>query len=232
MKKEILQKFYSQYRLYIFPIVVAISSLILIGFVIYPQISALINSSRKETDVRNKLKVMEAKAQVLENYDEADLARKVDFTLAAYPQEKDFTTTVALLQKLTSESGFNIITLGLGGSRSETLAQQSYNVKLEILGLKTLLTNLVGNIETSSRIMRVSTIEITSTREANVISAVLGIEVLFSSLSASFGSLDSPLPTLSQKEEELITKLAATIALQAPSYAVPLGPRGKANPFE
>jgi len=53
-----------------------------------------------------------------------------------------------------------------------------------------------------------------------------------SSAPSEFGSVDSPLPELSEKDEEVITKLAkGGTALPAPQVTV-LGPRGKENPFE
>lgn len=228
MKKEVLQKFYLNYRLYLFPIVVALSSLILIGFVIYPQTVKLISDSKLEADLKSRSKLMEAKAQTLDNYDEADLARKVDSLLAVYPQEKDFTNIIGLLQRLMAEKGFKIVSLGLGQSTAEA-ASQSYNVKLEILGPKALLPNLVTNIEASTRIMRVSSIEINFTPQANIISGFLGIEVPGSSLPSTFGTVSSPLPILSSQEEELIIKLASQVSVKPP---VALVPRGKANPFE
>lgn len=231
MKKEILQKFYSQYRLYIFPIVVAISSLILIAFVISPQIVKLVENSKLETDFKGKAKFLEAKAQTLENYDEVGLNRKVKFSLTAFPQEKDFANVMALLQRLTHETSFTIASLGFVGSNGNQQGKtQSYNVKLEILGPKIFLANLVSSIETSPRLMRVNSIDITSTKEVDVITADLIVEVLFSSLPVSFGSADSPLPTLSSQEEELVARLASQISISQPSISV--SPRGKVNPFE
>lgn len=234
MKKEVLAKFYQTYKLVVFPGVVALSSLILISLVIYPQTAKLIQNSRFESDLRSKSKLLEAKAESLDNYDEVDLTRKVGYVLNAFPGEKDFLNIMVLLGTLTSQSGYNISSLSPGpGSTSEPGKQQNYLVKLEVLGPKTALSRLVTSMEESSRIMRVVSLEISATRQADIVNVNLGIEVLFSPLPSQFGTVDSPLPVLSSKDEELITKLAATAPVVAPIQpAAPSGPRGKSNPFE
>lgn len=234
MKKEVLAKFYQTYKLVVFPAVVALSSLILIIFVIYPQTAKLFANSKVEADLKSKSKLLEAKADSLENYDEADLTRKVVYVLNAFPGEKDFLNVMVLLQILTSQSGFNILSLSPGsGSASEPGKQPSYQVKLEILGPKQALSSLVTSIEQSSRIMRVLNLEISATRQADVVNVILSLEVLFSPLPSQLGTVDSPLPVLTSEDEQLIAKLAASApSVVVPTETVTLGPRGKSNPFE
>lgn len=233
MRKKDLSIFYLKYRFYVFPIIVILSCFILIVFIIYPQIINLISNARLEKQLKERQGVLEAKAQVLESINEQDLSIKVNSVLTAYPAEKDFASVVGLLQQLASQSGFSLTTLSLGHSSSAKYAgSQSYNVKLEILGPKSLLTGFIDSIEESPRIMRVGTLELTTTRDTNVVNSILEIEVLFASLPATFGTVDSPLPQLTTKDEELIAKLAASALSQAPTQPVTLGPRGKTNPFE
>lgn len=233
MKKETINKFYQTYRLIIFPIVIILSNFILIFFIIYPQTVKLISDNKQEAELKSKHQFLEAKASQLENYSEEDLSRKVRFALYSLPAEADFAFIIGLLQKLTNELGFNILSLNLS-QRSDAKAQtQSYVVQLELSGAKTLLSSLINNIENYVRIMRVSNIEISaSSRDLNSLNANLEIEVFFSNVSANLGSIDSPLPEISTKDEQLLEKLAASVPSQEPIRAAPVGPRGKANPFE
>lgn len=228
MNKE-LGKFYQKYRLYIFPVSVAISCLILIIFIIYPQVVKLIQGSRLQQDFSTRSKFLEAKASALENYDEADLQRKVSFVLASLPSEKDFTNMVSLLQRLTAKSSFSILSLSLTTVQSSS-KDQSYGVKVEMVGPKTLLSSLLSSIENSPRIMRVSTIDITSGRIADVVSATLTVEVFFAQVLDSFGTVDSPLPKLSDKDEELISRLATTQPII--TTPIPSSAKGRSDPFE
>src|SRR3989338_8423415 len=139
MKKAEILKFYLNYRLYLFPAIVALSSLILIILVIYPVAVKLITNSKVEGEILSKSKFLETKAQALDSLDQVDLDRKVNFALGSLPTDNDFVS--------------------------------------------------------------------------------------------DFGSVDSPLPGLSEKDDEVIAKLAkGDTAASTPTTQ--LGPRGKENPFE
>lgn len=229
MKKEDILKFYKDYKLFIFPSVVALSSLTLIIFVIYPQVTKLISNQKIEEELFNKSGLLITKAEALEGFDEQDLSTKVNYALNSYPSEKDFGNTLGLLQTISSQSGFSVGSLALAGNSTAKGNTQSYSLKMELTGSKNLLPVLIGNIEGSNRLMKVTTIEVSS-RDSGVVVA-LGIDVLYSPIPDVFGSIDSPLPELSQTDEQLLVKLA-TVAPQSTSAIISSGPRGKENPFE
>lgn len=231
MKKEEIVKFYQHYRLYIFPAVVALSSLTLIIFVIYPQALKLITNKQVEGDMINRSKFLEVKAQALESLDSTDLNRKKDFALVSYPTDKDFASALGLLQNFTVKSGFNIVLISLGSGTLGTNAQ-SYNLKLDILGPQTLLPGLLSNIENSPRLMRVSSVETNLGKDPQGALISLSVDVLYSSVPEDFGSIDSPLPELSEKDEEVLVKLARSAVSPSLESITPSGARGKANPFE
>src|SRR3989344_6009772 len=217
MKKEALSRFYSTYRLFIFPGVVSLSCLILIAFIIFPQTSKLISNSKLESDLKSKQGLLEAKAQVLENLDEQDLSNKVNSALSAYPSDKDFASVVGLLQNLSGQAGFTIASLTINQSGSAKYGNsQSYSVKLEILGPDSLIPSFISTIESSPRIMRVSTMDINTTRATDILNLVLSLEVLYGELPSTFGTVDSPLPQLTSKDEELIAKLAGISIVSSP----------------
>lgn len=231
MRKEQISKFYQTYKLYIFPLVVAFSSLILIIFVIYPQAVKLITDQKVEAETASKSQFLEVKAQELEEYDPADLNEKVDYVLSAYPTDKDFVSAMGILHSLITKSGFNVISMTLGSAVAATNVQ-SYNLKVEIIGPQTLFPVLLTNIENSPRLMRVSNIQTTiGGSQGSAVS--LNIDVLYAAAPSGFGSVDSPLPQLSEKDEEIITKLArSTTPVSSTQTPVIPGPRGKENPFE
>ncbi len=233
MDKETILNLYQKYRLYIFPAVVALSSLILITFVIYPQIIKLITNQKDEGEIINKSKFLEVKAQTLESYDLTDLNRKVSFALNSYPSEKDYVSTLGLLQNIVSQSGFSTTSISLGSNSSKSGNAQSYDIKLDVVGPSTLLSSLLSNIESSSRLMRVNNVDITTGKDPNGASMSLNVGILYSSVPTASGSIDSPLPELSQKDEGIIAKLAQEAVLVNPQQTTTqLGPRGRANPFE
>lgn len=218
--------------MYIFPIIIILSCFILIFFIIFPQIKELISNVRLEKQLKSRQGLLEAKAQVLENLNEQDLSVKVGSVLTSYPAEKDFATVIGLIQQLAAQSGFSLTTLSLGSASAKYGDSQSYGVKVETVGPKNLLANFINSVEDTPRIMRVATLEVATTRDANIVNVALEIQILFGSLPQTFGTVDSPLPQLTAKDEELIAKLTAQTPVAAPAQPVTLSPRGKANPFE
>lgn len=233
MKIETISKFYQTYRLYIFPGIVALSSLILVLFVIYPQTIKLINNQQVQGEVLSRSNFLEAKAQALESYDFEDLNKKVNFAVGSYPTEKDFVFSINLLQGLISQSGFNVISLNLGSNSGQNSDLQSYNLRVQVQGPIILFPTLLSRIENSPRIMKVSTIEVNSEKDPQKATADLVVDVYYSSAPKEFGNINSELPELSPEDEAVISKLAKSgTSILQPPISSQIGPRGKENPFE
>lgn len=233
--KENLLKFYQTYKLYIFPIAVVLASLILIFLIILPQTIQLVKDSQTEKDFSTKSKFLETKASELENYDQEDLVRKVDYALSALPAEKDFVNIIGTIQSLTSQAGFNITSFGLNQSAvaDKSTNSQSFVVKVEVSGSRVLLPTLLNNIESAPRIMRINSLDIAGGNR-DTVNVNLEIAVLFAPAPKEFGSIDSPIPTLSEKDEEVLVRLSQSY-IPAPSVdtSSPVSvPTGKSNPFE
>ena len=240
MKNESLVKFYQTYKLYIFPAIVAISSLILIIFIIYPQTINLINNQTQGTELLSKSKFLETKVQALEGYDFEQLNKKVEVALSVFPPDKDFIVAIDLIQNLIAQSNFNMISMTLGTGSSKNSNVQSYSITLNISGPNKLLPTLLSKIEGMPRLMRVDNVGIISSRDIQNIQVSLNINALYLTAPTDFGTVDAPLPQLSQKDEEVIAKLAindgkASLPQSVTQMVIPateLGPRGKENPFE
>lgn len=227
--KKLLSEYYQKYKLYVFPAIVVLSSLVLIIFVIYPQAVKLITDHKDEGDILNKSKFLEAKAQTLENIDPAVLNKKVDFALSSYPTEKDFVSVIAILQNITTQSGYTIVSISLGSGSTDSKIQ-SYDIKLDVSGSRSLLPILLTTIESSPRLMKVSSVEIVSGGSTDASTIALTVNILYSSAPKEFGEVDSDLPELSSKDEEIVAKLARSGSI--PPISTQLGPRGKTNPFQ
>lgn len=231
MNKDTIINFYNKYNLYVFPAVVVASSLFLIIFAIYPQTVKLISNQKAQSQLEERSKILEVKAQTLASFDESDLSRKVQYALFSYPQERDFGNVIGLLQSIGAQAGFAVTAINLEGGVSKT-SGGGYNIRMEISGPKSLLPALLSSIESSVRLMKILSLEI-SVKGNQAVDAVVGVDVLFSPDPQSFGSVDSPLPELSSGDEELLTRLAASAPTVAVSPAeVVTTPIGKVNPFE
>ncbi len=230
MKQDLI-KFYTKYNLYIFPAAVALSSIFIILFIIYPQVIKLVDNQSVIEGLMNKSKLLENKVSALESYDSTDLSRKLEFALVTLPGEKDFGSVVGLLQKLTLELGFGISSISFGNTAGQLGNANSFEVKMELRGSRILLQALLDNLENSPRLVRIKSIDISSNQAIEALNIALAIEVLYSPLPKDFGSPDSPVPLLSQKDEELIARIMQE-AETAGFTETPLTSRGKSNPFE
>lgn len=243
MRKEEILLFYKNYKLYIFPFLIAFSSLILIIFVILPQTIKLLSNQTAKDEIVKKSKFLEVKAQTLENYDASDLSLKVNYALNAYPVDRDFVTAIGLLQDLTVQNGFSVIGIILGGAPENKSAEQSYIIKADITGSLLQLPKLLSSIENSPRLMRINSVDAASSTNSQSVPISISVNVLYAVAPENFGDVDSPLPELSSKDQDILSKLArispqvTTTAFTAPSatgqqVSTQLSPKGKSNPFE
>ncbi len=233
MKKEDIVRFYLEYRMFIFPAVTAILSLIFIVLVIYPQTMKLLSNQKAQVDITTRSSFLEEKAQELENYNQQDLNNKVNISLNSYPADKDFANVIGLLQNMTSQLGFTIVSLSLGGGTVKAPGVQSYSIKLDLLGPLAAAPVLVNNIEQSPRLMKVSGIETSSGGNPNAASITLSLEVLYSPAISSYGSVDSPLPKLTEKDQQVLATLQSAVSpLEQTSATSAAVARGRDNPFQ
>lgn len=232
MKKEIIE-FYSQYKLYLFPAIIALSSLFLIIFAIYPQTVQLLDGQKTASKLIDKSEFLNIKVAALENYNEADLSKKVGYALSALPAEKDYGNILSLLQQIVLQSGFNITSIGISTTGSKVNNVDSFEVKLGLEGSQTLLQTLLDNLDSSPRLIRIKSIDVSSNQNQQSSDVSLALQILYLALPQDFGNTDSPLPELNQKDEELISTLEkANKTMLGVSEDFSQSPRGKANPFE
>lgn len=230
MNKENLTKFYQTHKLYIFPAAVALSSLFLIVFVILPQTIKLITNQQAAGDLLNRTKILETKVSALESFDSGDLSQKLKLSLAILPVEKDYGNILGLAQQLVSQSGFSLESITLGTSNQKFGSSDSFTVKLEVKGPRVAFQTLLDNLDNSPRLIKISDIDVASGKQDQFMDAALVLEVLYAGLPKDAGTIDSPLPELSQKDEELISTLDKSRNVAAPA-SISSG-KGKLNPFE
>lgn len=246
MRKEFFLKFYSKYRVIIYPFTVGLASLIIIILVIIPQIKGYFSSKENEGIVQKKIINLELKAEELEGISDEDLRRKVQSAVVAFPQDKDYTSVIGLLQRLSIESGVNLESVALvSGGDKNISGISNFTVKIEVNASSLGFDEFLKKIENSQSVLKIGglSVEKSSNEQA---SAALDIEVYYSPTPKTLGSVDSPLQKLTEEEEVLAEKLVANLAAAPvtlntsetsgvsgqPTQPINLVPRGKVNPFE
>lgn len=230
MTKEGLQSFYERFKFIIIPIVIVLVSFILIITVIVPQITRLLANQKIAREISERSKFLEVKAQTLESYNTVELDQKIKAVLNSYPVDRDYVNSLILIQNIISQSGFSITSLTLGAS-TESGDGQKYNFNISVSGPKDKLSKFLTNIETSYRLMRIASLE-TSTDKDQQVTVSLNVDVLYAPAPGNFGNVDTPLPQFSQKEGEVLSKLATVESLTNIETAQSEATVGRDNPFE
>lgn len=233
--KQVLLNFYNQYKLIVFPLGVSLSGVILITFVIYPQINGLLSGQEEYQKATQRFELLDVKADELEQLDESDLKRKMEIALLALPADKDYPAIIGIVQELIGKYGFIIDGLRVGSSVAKSTGSSGFIIDVQMQGPKDVLPQVLKDLETTSQVMKIASIDLSSSPESpNFISANVTIEVYYAGLPSKLGSLDAPLPGLTASDDSLISELIAaqsSLSIISDKQAVLL-PRGKANPFE
>lgn len=234
MEKVGFLKFYHQYKIILFPILVAISSFILIFFVIYPQLSKLISNNNKLSEINQKVSALGVKAEALNQVNQNEIKGNLDLALSALPLDKDYSNAISSVQALASQLGFNVISVDVIASTVNTTGPTypGFSLRAEIVGPADLLNKLLIDIENSFRVMKVSSLEVNPSRSGEVVTALVTVNVFYSPPPKTLGEIATPLPEFSKRDQELISTLARSSEGVAGTSGTLGVPRGKSNPFE
>lgn len=224
-----------KYKDLIYPVAVGVGSLILIVFVITPQLKGILEGRQTIQQTRDRINILEVKAVELEDLNEAELSTNLSLALYALPTDKDFNAIIGVFKELAASSGMSLVSLH---SNSLTDAEQGFVVKAEVVGPTPLLGQFLEIIEKSPRIMRMRLIDASTTGGANLASASVSVTVYFAAAPSSLGAAEAVLPELTDKDQQILAGLSKTIgtvtttATSAPAAPTIFKPEGKANPFE
>jgi len=238
MKKEKLQLFYAKYKLLIYPVCVTLVSILVIVFVIYPQIRGYFTGVEDKKRINERLIKLETKAKELEVIPGDLLNSQVQSSKVALPPEKDYTSIIGLLQRLSAEVGVALVSVTLDTVKGrDTGGVTSFSVKVDVNLPRESFDVFLSKIESSPITMRVASISVDSAQTSDSLLASIIIDVFYAPSPKTFGSIDSPIEKLTAEEEVLVEKLTSN------SVSVPVTssieespgsniPRGKSNPFE
>lgn len=237
IKRKVLLDLYLKYREILYPVLVVVSSLVLIALVIFPTLLGILSDRANLEDLSSKSKTLEVKALELESMEDSSLKRNLQIALITLPQEKDLITSINSLQNQVRNQGFNILSLQIGGQLNKTTSPQGFSLKVEIQGLQIRLAELLDNIESSTPIMKVVDVSLSSPTAGGLISGAVTVEVFYSPLQSASASLDAPLPKLTEKDLELLNSFNIEVPISETGEPIGEGsftllPRGKENPFE
>ena len=219
-------------KYYLKPILAAVSSLIILGVVIIPQIIAYFDVRNKISNVDLRVNSLQAKAAELEAIDEGVYQKNLDTVFNALPKEKEIPLTMVALQSIITESGLILESIKLIDTPAATNSN-SYLLNLFVVGQKESLKTFLLGLLQSPRVLKLESIDAQSVKGGAGLEAEIQISAYFDPASSVTTNLDQPLPKLNAAEEELLNKIISQLsANNLPISVENINiPSGKSDPF-
>lgn len=230
-----LKDFYSKYKYIIWPIISGLSSIIILVFVIIPQILTYMNIKNQISDILNRSSFLDAKAAELYSLDEIAAQEDLKVVFTVLPADQDVLTALSALQNLVIHSGLRLENTSFSSSRQKD-NKSSFQLNLTVFGQTNSLRDFLIKIQDSSRVFQVESISAQFLKSKSAIEAEIPISVFYQGVPKVLGSVDQKVPKLSDQEKQLLGRLTNIISQTTATSGAAINdasvPLGKSNPFE
>lgn len=219
-------KLFLQYKIFIYPVAVVAAALILVVFVIVPQLQGFFSGQVILNSARIRLDNLDAKASTLQNLDQKAYQDKLSAVFYSLPVDKDLDVIIGVFRNLTNSAGMILSALQIGASSE---GGNSYSVTAEVIGPANNLSSLLDVIDNSPRVMKFLSLE-TNLVGSDLVNATIVVNVFYAPVAKSLGSVDALLPELTEKDQAILKSLTVSGSITSQEQVVL--PSGKTNPFE
>lgn len=230
-----IKEFYIKYKIFIIPSAVGLVCLIIIVFVIIPQITGLFAERDKVGVLTNKIELLNNKAKELEGLDETILKQDLVTALTILPTERDVPQAMAALQDIITKSNVSLKSTSYSVASRES-GQDSFSLTISIIGSLASTRDFMNNLREGSRIFKIESISSKIQTDNSLVSTDLPLTVFYQPAPATVLTLDQPVAKIGPKEEELIKNLTkytfkepVIATVSSASSSVPIG---KPDPFQ
>lgn len=231
---------YLKYRFIIWPVIVGISSILILAVVVIPQLLTYLNIKNQIGQTKDQSQNLEAKAAELQNIDGLSTQKDLKVVFTVLPTDQDIPRAIMILQDMVAGSGLSLksTTFGYPGSSSKKTSDgSSFLLNITVSGQINLLRDFLIELQNSPRVFQVESIDVQFQKTQGAIEAELPLSVFYQPTSGELGDLNQPLPKISDENKKLLSKLSQTVDqidifqdnIEVSSASVPMG---KDDPFE
>lgn len=226
-----MKEFYLKYKIFVIPFIVSLVCLIIIIFVIIPQILEFFSEREKIRIVMNRIDLLNNKAIELGKIDETKLKQDLTTTLIVMPTDRDIPQAMAVLENLITKSNLSLKSTSYGAS-STSGGPNSFSLTVSLVGSVASTRFFLNSLSEGSRIFNVESISLRLQPQGSDVSVDIPLNVFYQSVPTKTLTLDQPVAKIDTKEDNLINNLSK-FTLQQPSSATTAAiPVGKADPFQ
>lgn len=230
-----LDKFYDKYKLWLWPVLVAIIIVAIMAVVITPQFAEYLKTKEEISRLTAQAEKLEQRAQLMEEIDQVATKEGLQVVLTVLPSDQEVPEALSSLQNLVDRSGVLLKSVSYASSKSKTNDKDSFQLSTGIIGPFSSIKDFLINVKGASRIFRVDSISARFQKDGTIVDADIPLSVFYNSaFVVPQVAVDQSVPELTEKEEKLLSQLSESMAQTAiaPVEEAPAGPLGKANPFE
>lgn len=229
-----LDKFYEKYKLLIWPIFVVAVTIGVTAMVVVPQFLDYLRLREEITVINDKSASLEQRALKMEEINQIAVEDGLKVVFTILPADQDVSEALTSLEDLVNRSGLILKTVTYASAKKAAADKDSFQLNTSVLGPISSVRDFLINLKEGSRVFRVDSISARFQQDGMIVESDIPVSVFYSpSVSAANVVLEQPVPQLSQKEGQLLSKLSNAIprsqATVSSEVSVPLG---KTNPFE
>lgn len=230
-----LKEIYFKYKYIIWPVVIGLSSVIILAFVVVPQILEYLNIRNQISDLQSKYSFLEAKAAELESIDESATSENLKVVFTILPTDQEVLRAMAALQSLVAGSGLELQNTNFASTKLSG-DKDSFQLNLTVAGQIGNLRNFLIKLQDASRVFQIESIGVQFLRSKSAIEAEIPVTVFYQKTPQALGPIDQKVAQLSDTERQLLGKLSAIVSQPAGTSGAVASdstvPLGKSNPFE
>lgn len=228
-----MKEIYNQIKPFLIPGVVGIVCVIISVLVIYPQIGEYFKVKDNITILKSRISTLNNKTKELQAIDEVGRKKDLSVALTILPTDRDVPKSMSILQALITKSNL-ILDQTSYSAGTKDQGKDGFMFTVSVVGSLPSLRNFMNELQNGSNIFKIESIDLDFQEASSLATVSMPLATFYESAPNIQATLDQPVSTISDKDEELITKLTNVvnqfnIASAASSSAVPLG---KIDPFQ
>lgn len=224
---------YYRYKVFLFPLLILLVSVILASTVIFPQFKEISGGADEVKTLKENLSVSKSNLVLFSTLGDLDIDNKLNIALNAMPSEKDFTGILNAVSVSAAKSGVFLNDFSFQvGELSTTSAKLSKQPSLQVS------LSLLGGVEENRRFLKElsKALPLSEVTKVTIDNNLSKITVLFYYRPFPALKYDSnkQIKILSQKDLELINKLSSwnNPVGESPVFSQVSSGSARSNPFE
>lgn len=222
---------YQKYQFLIVPVIAAIVCILLLVFILLPQISNSFTTSKNLEAAQNKYNELNKKIKTLEEVDITSYKEGITTALTAVPSDKDIPGSINQLLFMINNSELKMINIVISTTGTPIKALNSFNVKLDVEGDLAQIKDFITQIKKAPRIIELNGVEL-STGKDNKAQASLSLLVFYQEISNNLEDVEKEVTPLNNNDKQTLSTISEN-SKNISSDLTPIlnGPRGKDDPF-